>query len=317
MEYKDYYQILGVKRDADKAEVKRAYRKLARKYHPDLNKATDAEANFKEVGEAYEVLKDPDKRVAYDQLGADWQSGQQFKPSSDWNAGFEFTDSGFNPHDTGEHSDFFESLFGEAFRNASKGRQTNGFHQNQNNDHHAKIIVDLEDSLNGATKAISLQIPEVNQQGQVYTSERVLNIKIPKGVMSGQHIRLSGQAVPSIKGRPAGDLYLEIEFKPHPFYRVEGRDLYYDLPITPWEAALGSKIKVPTPKGMVELKIPKDSDSDRQLRLKGQGIPGVPAGHLYVALKITLPPADTEKAKALYQNMAESLAFNPRQYLGV
>jgi curved DNA-binding protein len=339
MEFKYYYQTLGIKRDVDQKEIKRAYRKLARKYHPDLNKAADAEAHFKEVGEAYDVLKDPEKRAAYDQLGANWQSGQQFNPPPDWDAGFEYTgsgfegdfnqrgsaDKGFNTQDAGAHSDFFESLFGQAFRrssqtdsqNASQNRSSNDFQANQSNDHHAKVIIDLDDSLKGATKTFSLRMPTLNAQGQLQTIERVLKVSIPKGVKSGQHIRLSGQAQPRNKGGAAGDLYLEVEFKTHPFYRVDGRDLYYDLPITPWEAALGAKIKVPTPKGSVELKIPAGSSYGRQLRLKEQGIPGKPAGHLTVVLQVVQPAADTEKAKALYQQMADTLAFNPRQHLPV
>ena len=244
MEFKDYYETLGLERDVDQTGIKRAYRKLARKYHPDLNKAADAEDRFKEVGEAYEVLKDPEKRTAYDQLGENWQSGQQFKPPPDWDAGFE---GGFDPRGADAHSDFFESLFGQAFRNTSGHssghgsghRSSNDFRFHRNNDHHAKVLIDLEDSLNGATKTISLSVPKLNPAGQLQNTERVLNVKIPKGVKAGQHIRLSGQAESGIENESPGDLYLEVEFKPHPFYRVEGSDLYYDLHITPWEAALG------------------------------------------------------------------------------
>jgi curved DNA-binding protein len=325
MEFKDYYQILGLERDVDQSHIKRAYRKLASKYHPDLNKADDAEARFKEVGEAYEVLKDPEKRAAYDELGADWQPGQQFKPPPDWEAGFEFAggggEGGFDPRGGGAHSDFFESLFGQAFRNASGHTSgygsSNDFRSNRSNDHHAKVMIDLEDSLQGATKTISLRVPKLNSAGQLQNTERVLNIKIPKGVKAGQHIRLSGQAESGIADESPGDLYLEVEFKSHPFYRVEGSDLYYDLPLTPWEAALGAKINVPSPKGKVKLNIPEGSKNGRQLRLKGQGIPGKLAGDLYVVLQIALPAANTEKAKALYREMAESLDFNPRKHLNV
>ena len=325
MKYKDYYEVLGVARDVDQAHIKRAFRKLARKYHPDLNKEEDAEANFKELNEAYEVLKDPEKRVSYDQLGADWQSGQNFKRPPNWDEGFEYTGSGYeqdfaqqaNGHEAGGRSDFFESLFGQAFRNASKNHYASGFESNQNNDHHAKVIIDLEDSLNGTTKTISLRIPELGKQGQLQTAERVLNVKIPKGVTAGQHIRLSGQAFTGADAKKAGDLYLEVEFKAHKFYRVEGKDLYYDLPVTPWEAALGATIITPTPKGMVDLKIPAGSTTGQQLRLKNQGIPGKTTGNLVVVLKIVLPAANTEESKKVYQEMEKKLAFNPRQHLSI
>jgi len=323
MEFKDYYQVLGVERDADQLHIKRAYRKLARQYHPDINKAVDTEARFKEVGEAYDVLKDPEKRAAYDQLGANWQSGQQFNPPPDWDAGFEFTargfdDGDFNSGNAGAHSEFFESLFGQTFRNKASGqRSSNDFRSSRRNDHHAKIMIDLEDSLKGASKTIHLRVPKLNPAGRLQKTERALNIKIPKGIRAGQHIRLSGQAESGIAGEPPGDLYLEIEFIPHAFYRVKGGDLYYDLPLTPWEAALGAKINVPSPKGEIKLNIPAESKSGGQLRLKGQGIPGKSIGDLYVVLQIALPAANSEKAKSLYREMEKYLDFNPRQHLHV
>ena len=314
MEFKDYYKIMGVDRNATQDEIKRAYRKLARKYHPDVSKEPDAEARFKEVGEAYEVLKDPEKRAAYDQLGANWKAGQEFHPPPGWDAGFEFSGGGFTGGDTSAFSDFFEALFGRGFGGATHRRST---FRAKGEDHHAKILVDLEDAFHGANRTITLQIPEVDAHGHVRTRQRSLKVHIPKGIRQGQHIRLAGQGAPGIGGAPAGDLYLEVEFRPHPFYRVEGRDLYLDLPIAPWEAALGAKVKVPTPGGVVDLKIPPNSKSGRKLRLKGRGIPGKPPGDLYVVLQIVTPPAESEKAKALYRRMAEELAFNPRARLGV
>ena len=314
MEFKDYYKIMGVDRNATQDEIKRAYRKLARKYHPDVSKEPDAEARFKEVGEAYEVLKDPEKRAAYDQLGANWKAGQEFHPPPGWDAGFEFSGGGFTGGDTSAFSDFFEALFGRGFGSASHRRST---FRAKGEDHHAKILVDLEDAFHGANRTITLQIPEVDAHGHVRTRQRSLKVHIPKGIRQGQRIRLAGQGAPGIGGAPAGDLYLEVEFRPHPFYRVEGRDLYLDLPIAPWEAALGAKVKVPTPGGVVDLKIPPNSKSGRKLRLKGRGIPDSPAGDLYVVLQIVTPPADSEKAKALYRQMAQELAFNPRARLGV
>ncbi len=314
MEFKDYYKIMGVDRNATQDEIKRAYRKLARKYHPDVSKEPDAEARFKEVGEAYEVLKDPEKRAAYDQLGANWKAGQEFHPPPGWDAGFEFSGGGFTGGDTSAFSDFFEALFGRGFGGATHRRST---FRAKGEDHHAKILVDLEDAFHGANRTITLQIPEVDAHGHVRTRQRSLKVHIPKGIRQGQRIRLAGQGAPGIGGAPAGDLYLEVEFRPHPFYRVEGRDLYLDLPIAPWEAALGARVKVPTPGGVVDLKIPPNSKSGRKLRLKGRGIPDSPAGDLYVVLQIVTPPADSEKAKALYHQMAQELAFNPRARLGV
>jgi curved DNA-binding protein len=315
MEFKDYYKTMGVARDATQDEIKRAYRKLARKYHPDVSKESDAEARFKEVGEAYEVLKDPEKRAAYDQLGADWKAGQEFHAPPDWDAGFEFSGGGFTGGDASAFSDFFESLFGRGFQGTPHARQT-GF-RTRGEDHHAKVLVDIEDAWHGATRQISLQVPEVDAQGRLHTRERVLNVRIPAGIRQGQHIRLAGQGAPGLGAGPAGDLYLEIEFRPHPFYRVDGKDMYLELPVAPWEAALGATAKVPTPAGIVDLKIPPGSGSGRKLRLKGRGIPARPPGNLYVVLKIALPAADSAAAQALYRKMEQELAFNPRAHLGV
>lgn len=314
MEFRDYYQIMGVERSATQDEIKRAYRKLARKYHPDISQDPDAEAKFKEMGEAYEVLKDPEKRAAYDQLGRNYKDGQDFTPPPGWDAGFEFSGGGFSGADTAAFSDFFESLFGGGFTQA-RGR-SGGFHA-RGQDHHAKILIDLEDAIHGASRTITLQVPEVTQQGHVVTRNRTLNVTIPKGVKQGQQIRLTGQGAPGMGDGGAGDLYLEIEFKPHKHYHVEGRDIYLDLPVTPWEAALGGKVKVPTPTGEVEMNIPAGSHAGKKMRLKGRGIPGKTTGDFYVILQISLPKADTEKAKALYTQMKQELNFNPRQKLGV
>lgn len=314
MEFRDYYQIMGVDRNATQDEIKRAYRKLARKYHPDISKEPDAEAKFKEMGEAYEVLRDPEKRAAYDQLGKNYKAGQDFTPPPGWDAGFEFTGGGFGGADTSAFSDFFESLFGHGFTR-SHGR-AGGFHA-RGQDHHAKILIDIEDAIHGASRKITLQVPEVNTQGAVQTRTRTLNVNIPKGVRQGQQIRLAGQGEAGIGQGGHGDLYLEIEFRPHPYYHVEGRDIYLDLPVTPWEAALGATVKVPTPSGIVEMKIPAGSRAGKKMRLKGRGIPGKMAGDFYVVLQISLPAADSDKAKALYEQMKKELDFNPRQNLGV
>ena len=316
MEYKDYYEIMGVKRDATQDEIKRSYRKLARKYHPDVSKESDAEERFKAVGEAYEVLKDPEKRAAYDQLGANWQAGQDFKPPPDWDAGFEFSGGGYTAGGAGAHSDFFDQLFGQQFRQAGGGGRRRTFHM-RGEDHHAKVLIDLEDSFAGATRSMSLHVPELTEDGHVVTRERTLNVRIPKGIRPGQQIRLAGQGAPGMGGAESGDLYLEVAFREHPLYRVNGADIYLDLPVAPWEAALGAGIKAPTPSGGVDLKIPAGSNQGRKLRLKGRGMPGKTPGDLYVVLQVTLPPADSEEAKHLYEQMQDKLGFNPRATMGV
>jgi len=333
MEYKDYYQIMGVERDATQDEIKRAYRKLARKYHPDVSKEADAEQRFKEVGEANEVLKDPEKRAAYDQLGANYKGGQDFNAPPDWDAGFEFKGGGytgdagqhgFSDADASAYSDFFESLFGQGFQQAGArtgGQQGQHGFQSGGSDHHAKILIDLEDAMEGVTRSISLRVPSVDADGHVTSKERVLKINIPKGIKQGQHIRLKGQGNAGAGQAKAGDLYLEIEFNPHGIYRVEGRDVYLDLPVAPWEAALGASIKAPTPGGVVDLKIKAGSTNGSKMRLKGRGVPASSsqnsAGDLYVVLQIALPPADTDDEKAAYKKMQESFNFNPRVKLGV
>lgn len=319
MEYKDYYKIMGVERNATQDEIKKAYRKLARKFHPDVSKESNAESKFKELGEAYEVLKDPEKRVAYDQLGANWKAGQDFRPPPDWDAGFEFSGGGFTGGDPSGFSDFFEQLFGQ-FRSGGAthgaGRRQGGF-SSQGQDHHAKILIDLDDAFNGAKRTITLSLPQTGTDGRVTLKERHLNVSIPKGIKAGQHIRLTGQGAAGMGGGRAGDLYLEVQFKPHSIYRVEDRDLYVELPIAPWEAALGAKIPIPTPAGKVDLSIPAGARSGQKMRLKGRGLPGKTPGDLYAVLQITIPPADSDEAKALYEQMKSKLAFNPRAKLGV
>ncbi|NNE22350.1 MAG: DnaJ domain-containing protein [Rhizobiales bacterium] len=310
MEYRDYYAALEVGRDATQDEIKRAYRKLARKYHPDLNKDKGAEERFKEIGEANDVLSDPEKRAAYDQLGSGYRPGQEFQPPPDWDAGFEYSGAG----DEAAFSEFFENLFGGA-RQAQRAQRSQ-FHT-RGQDHHARIMIDLEDAFAGAERAIQLKMPKVTADGRVVSESRTLNVSIPKGVHSGQHIRLKGQGSPGFGEGKAGDLYLEIDFSPHPLYHVEGKDVYLNLPVAPWEAALGGKVKAPTPQGTVDLTIPANSAQGRKLRLKHRGIPGKPPGDFYAVLQISLPPAKDEKSKKLYQAMADELSFNPRTALGV
>ncbi|HNS58733.1 MAG TPA: DnaJ C-terminal domain-containing protein [Nitrosomonas europaea] len=313
MEYKDYYQIIGVPRDATQDDIKRAYRKLARKYHPDVSKEPEAEARFKEIGEAYEVLKDPEKRTAYDRLGTRWKSGQEFQPPPGWDQGFEFHGSGFTEA-ASQFSSFFESLFG---RNQQSHRYRDREFNLHGEDSHARISIALEDSFQGGIRSLTLQHTESGQDGRPLIKERTLKVRIPKGIQQGQHIRLAGQGSPGTGGGKAGDLYLEIVFKPHPLFRVEGKDIFLDLPVAPWEAALGATVAIPTPAGTVDLKIPAGSRSGQKLRLKERGIPGTPSGDLYVVLQIVLPAADSEQARAFYREMEQKLAFNPRAGMSI
>jgi curved DNA-binding protein len=310
MKFKDYYETFGLPRSATQDEIKRAYRKLARKYHPDVSKDPDAEARFKELGEAYAVLKDPEKRAAYDQMGSQWKSGQDFQPPPGWDAGFEFTGRDFGAGDGMDYSDFFEALFGRQTR----GAQRPGMHA-RGQDHHAKVLIDLEDAYRGAQRSVSLRVPALDAQGHVAMRERRLDVSIPKGIHAGQHLRLAGQGEPGLGEAPAGDLFLEIGFHPHPKFRVDGRNVYSDLPLAPWEAALGCSLTVPTPEGSVQLSVPAASVAGRQLRLKGKGIPGNPPGDLYAVLAIVLPPADSESEKEAYRAMAKAFDFNARPHV--
>lgn len=308
MEYRDYYQILGVPRDATADAIKHAFRKLARKYHPDVSKEPDAERRMKDVNEAYAVLSDPEKRAAYDRLGSGHRPGEEFRPPPGWDAGFEFSGGGFWPHEAADFSDFFAELFGhlgERPRRAAHGR---------GQDHYAKIYLDLQDAFTGATRDITLRVPTVDKQsGRVNVAQRTLRVTIPKGVREGQLIRLAGQGHPGAGSGPAGDLLLEVHFQPTERYRVEGRDLCMTLPVAPWEAALGAVIAVPLPVGEVKVRIPPGAQSGTELRVRGKGLPGDPPGDLLLQVRVVLPPADTPRARELYETMARELAFDPRR----
>lgn len=313
MEFKDYYQILGVQRDATQDDIKKAYRRLARKYHPDVSKELDAEAHFKEVGEAYEVLKDPEKRAAYDRFGTQWKAGQDFHPPPDWDKGFEFSGGGFTEGEV--FSDFFETLFGTP-RGTYQPRRGRGFRM-QGEDHHAKIAISLEDAYRGTVRTLTLQAPITDDAGRVTTRTRTLNVKIPKGAIEGQRIRLPGQGAYGISGGPRGDLYLEISFEPHRLFRADKRDIYLELPVTPWEAGLGLTITVPTLGGKVDVRIPPGSQSGQRLRLKNRGLPGKIPGDQYIVLKIVTPKPETDSDRALYEQMATEMPMNPRAGMGV
>lgn len=335
MKYRDYYAVLGLPRTATQDEVRRAYRKLARKYHPDVSQQADGEDRFKELGEAYQVLKDTEKRAAYDRLGRQWQNGQDFQPPPDWDEGFEFSGAGNEPSAHADFTEFFEAMFGGA-HTGGRSRQTerhgpapgrgaataddleDAFRGTQRpiagQDHHARVVIDLVDAYRGAQRSISLQMPVLDAHGHVILKPRTLNVTIPRGVRVGQHLRLADQGGAGLDHGPAGDLYLEIAFREDPRFRVDGGDVSLDVPVAPWEAALGGQITVPTPDGSVELTVPSGSAGGRRLRLKGKGIPGKTPGDLYVILTIVLPPADSDSARAAYEAMRQAFHFDPRAH---
>jgi curved DNA-binding protein len=309
MEHKDYYRILNVPRDASQEDIKRAYRKLARKYHPDVSQEQNAEQHFKEIGEAYEVLKDPKQRLAYDRRS---RGATPF--SSGWAKGFDFTDDGFEVNQDFNFKEFFETLFGKDGHHPDT--HYHAFHT-RGEDQHARLTITLEEAYCGIVRTIHLQLPDRdNVTNHKVLKTRMLNVKIPAGVIEGQHIRLVGQGMAGAGEGQRGDLYLAIEFQPHSLYRVEERDVYLSLPITPWEAALGCMVSVPTLGGKVELKVPSGSQSGQKLRLKGRGLPGPIRGDQYVILQIVTPQADSTSAEAFYHKMAQEFSFDPRTHLG-
>jgi curved DNA-binding protein len=315
MQFKDYYQILGVSRDETADNIKKAFRKLARKYHPDISKEPDAEARMKEVNEAYTVLSDPEKRAAYDQLGSGYQPGQDFRPPPDWDTGFEFSGRGFAPgdnRDAGDFSDFFAELFGRMGGRHAPFHAGRGSAPARGEDHHAKVLLDIEDAYTSPTRQIALRVPQVDASGHVQLATRTLNVKIPQGVHEGQVIRLAGQGAPGFGNAPAGDLMLEVHFRPHGRFTADGRDLHLDLPVAPWEAALGGVVAVDLPQGQVKVRIPAGAQSGRQLRVRGKGLPDNPPGDLLLNLQVVLPPADSARAREIYESMQRELAFDPR-----
>lgn len=301
MKFKDYYETLGVGRDVNADELKRAYRRLARKYHPDVSNEADAEARFKEIGEAYEVLKDPKKRSAYDNLGAGWSDGQDFTPPPQWSSFFR--DGGRSGHvDFADFSEFFETLFerDEAGFGPVRSADMPGA------DAQFTIEVTLEEAVNGGERSLRFDSSIANGS--------TLKVTIPPGITDGQHIRLAGQGSPGPGGR-RGDLFLVARIAQHRRFTRAGRDVHLKLPVTPWEVALGATIKVPTLRGLVDLKIPAGSNSGRRLRLRGRGLGRSPAGDQYVELVVHVPAVRSPADEALYRQFAEQMDFDPRVQL--
>jgi curved DNA-binding protein len=334
MEFKDYYATLGVARTATQDEIKRAYRKLARKYHPDVSKEPDAEARFKDVAEAHEALIDTERRAAYDDVAQQRANGQSFEPPPGWDSGHEYSGrgpggtAGRHPRghggdagDAADFSDFFESLFGRGGVDGAEGqpRRSRGSRPDgafPGRDHHAKVTIGLLDAYQGARRTVSLRMPALDAAGQTTLQERQLEINIPKGVREGQHLRLSGQGAAGQGGAPPGDLYLEIQILPHPLFRLDGSDIYFDLPVAPWEAALGATVTAPMPDGSVQLSVPPGSSQGRKLRLRGKGMPGKVPGDLYAVLTMALPPSASAPDQEAWRGLASAFAtFNPRAAL--
>ncbi len=319
MDYKDYYKILLIAKEASQEEIKRAYRKLARKYHPDVSRDADAETRFKEINEAYEVLKDEEKRKAYDTFGSNWQAGQDFRPPPDWENRFQGGGHGSRRASSQHYSDFFESLFGGG-RGHFSSEDVSPFEQeyhDSGHDLHAKISITLEDSYHGAKRTITLNRTVNMGNGRLSIQPQSLHVSIPKGIIEGQQIRLEGQGdAGSVRGQ-RGNLFLEIVFEPHPLFTVSKRDIFLVLPVTPWEAALGATISVPTLGGNVDLKLPANSQTGQKLRLKGRGLSSKnQVGNQYVSLAIHAPAATTAEEKELYEKMAKLMPYNPRSGLG-
>jgi curved DNA-binding protein len=309
MKYKDYYSALGVERSASDVAIKTAYRKLARKYHPDVSKEAGAEEKFKEISEAYKTLKDPEKRKAYDQLGSH-RPGEEFRPPPDWGSQFGGGGASFSFEDL-DLSDIFESF--AAGRGAGARRRDLRI---PGQDYEVEANIALADAFHGSMLELNLQVPERDEQGLLRRVPHTVKVRIPKGAADGQRLRVPGKGGKGVNGGRDGDLYLNIRLQLHPLYRVDGHDLYLDLPLTPSEAALGASVEVPTMAGPVALKIPAGTRSGQKLRLSGRGLPkpGGGAGDQYAVAQVTVPPVLSEREQSLYKELATASSFNPREH---
>ena len=317
MKYKDYYKILGVERSASEEDIKKAYRKLARKYHPDVSKEKDAEERFKEVGEAYEVLKDPEKRAAYDQIGS-YQPGQDFRPPPDWSERFGGgARGGLGGFEDLGDLDLFDLLAGLGGRGGF-GRRAGGRDMRMSGqDVEVTLYAGIDDLMRGTEVEIPLSFTEIGAEGRPQRVTRTTKVRIPKGATDGQRLRVPGKGGPGIGGGPPGDLYINISLRPHELFRVSGYDVYLEVPITPWEAALGATVEVPTPQGKVSLKVPPGSRAGQKLRVRGKGLPRPKSdehGDFYAVLQIVTPSVLSEREKALYRELAQASTFDPRAH---
>lgn len=313
MEFKDYYKVMGLEKNASPEDIKRAYRKLARKYHPDVSKEPDAENKFKTLGEAYEVLKDPEKRSKYDQYGQYWKDSERAYHQQHQQ----------RPHGAGAYHTYqnaqsaadFEEFLNSIFRQQQQQQRRPEYEQEQAQDIHTKLWIQLEDSFHGAEKTFQLQTPVMDPMGRMTHQTRTIKVKIPRGIEDKKQIRLKGQGDQGLSGR-RGDLYIEVNIHPHALFHFQHKDIHLELPISPWEAGLGASVEVPTLGGPVKLKIPKHTQAGKQMRLKGRGLPGNPAGDQIITLKIVIPMEDNESLNQLYEQMAKTVHFNPRSQLG-
>lgn len=308
MKYKDYYAILGVDKGAKPEDIRKSYRKLARKYHPDVSKEPDAEEKFKAMAEAYETLKDPEKRAAYDQLGSH-SPGQEFRPPPDWEQHFARGQSSFDDIDL---ADLFAGLGGgNGFR-----RRTDPNAPAAGRDYEAAVRLTLEQAFHGTEVQLDLSVPEYDANGVAHRVPRLVSVRIPRGVTDGQKLRVPAKGGKGTRGGRAGDLYLDIAVTPHKLFRADGRDLFVDLPLAPWEAVLGANIELPTPAGPVNLKVPAGTRAGQQLRLSGRGLvrPGGTAGNLFAIVQIAVPTVLDDAQRALFRQLAETSTFNPRAH---
>lgn len=308
MQYKDYYSILGLQRGASAEDIKKAYRKLARKFHPDVSKEANATEKFKDIAEAYQTLKDPEKRTAYDQLGQQ-RPGEEFRPPPDWQQ--RYSDTAFSFEDM-DLSDLFAGLRGGRFHAGRGG--TNRAMPGQ--DYEVTVPISLEEAYRGTQVNLDLDLPEYDAQGIPHRTPHAFTARVPKGATDGQRLRVPGKGGKGLNGGRNGDLYLNISLRPHPLFRVTGHDVYLDLPLAPWEAVLGTSVEVPTPNGAVRLKIPPGTLAGQQLRLPKRGLPKPRSGEgdLFAIVQIAVPRTLNERERALFQQLADSSRFNPRAH---
>jgi curved DNA-binding protein len=308
MKYKDYYGSLGLERGASDADIKKAYRRLARKYHPDVSKEAGAEEKFKEVAEAYQTLKDPEKRAAYDQLGTH-AAGQEFQPPPNWQQ--QYSDAPFSADEL-DLSDLFAHLRGSASNRGARMSMPG-------HDYEVAVAITIDDAFHGTQIDLDLNMQEYDERGQLRRVPHAFKARIPKGATDGQRLRLPGKGGKGLRGGRDGDLYLNISLRPHPFYRATGHDLYLDLPLAPWEAVLGTAVEVPTPAGAVRLKVPPGTQAGRHLRLPERGLPKPKGGHgdLYAIVQIAVPSVIAEPERELYQKLADGSSFDPRAHFAV